>query len=263
MTWRWLGLGGLVWLGLAPLQGEVVFSRRVYRERGASYQQIWSWNPADESLQQLTDSPRNHFQPVCAGRRIVFVSPEAKESARLWSFDRDTHTERVIGPVPHEGQESNGPVPGCQVSAVANPLEACGNGSDVSVSRGGKQIGRFHISADTLPIRLLAWSPSGRWLLVGTIGADTNSTSPQSDFYLLEIEKMKLTASGSGNDEAWIPGRDDFIYTAPRELASLTGARRPRSVWVQHLMVYSAASGQVTAITSGITNNRQPSVCGK
>jgi len=73
---------------------------------------------------------------------------------------------------------------------------------------------------------------------VGTVGADTNSTSPQSDFYVLEIEKMKLAAAGSGNDEAWIPGRDEFYYTTPRDLASLAGARRPRGVWVQQLMFY-------------------------
>jgi hypothetical protein len=37
--------------------GEVIFSRRVYKEHGATYQQIWTWNPADRKrnvwVQQL------------------------------------------------------------------------------------------------------------------------------------------------------------------------------------------------------------------
>ena len=33
--------------------GEVIFSRRVYKEHGASYQQIWTWNPANP-----TEPPR-------------------------------------------------------------------------------------------------------------------------------------------------------------------------------------------------------------
>jgi hypothetical protein len=46
-------------------------------------------------------------------------------------------------------------------------------------------------------------------------------------------------------------------------MASLAGARGPRGVWVEHLMVFDSSSGKTTAITSGITNNLQPSVCRK
>ena len=48
--------------------GEVIFSRRVYKEHGASYQQIWTWNPADGVLKALTHSPRDHDHPTCDGQ---------------------------------------------------------------------------------------------------------------------------------------------------------------------------------------------------
>ena len=69
---------------------------------------------------------------------------------------------------------------------------------------------------------------------------------------------MKLTKAASGNAAAWLPDRDELFYTSPRDMASLAGARRPRGVWVEHLMVFNPASGKTTAITSGITNNLQP-----
>src|ERR1039458_5560162 len=55
--------------------GEVIFSRRVYKEHGASYQQIFLWNPADGVLKELTHSPRDHYHPTCDGRIVKFTSP--------------------------------------------------------------------------------------------------------------------------------------------------------------------------------------------
>jgi hypothetical protein len=46
-------------------------------------------------------------------------------------------------------------------------------------------------------------------------------------------------------------------------MSSLPGARRPRGVWVEHLMVFNPVSGRTTAITTGLTNNLQPGLCGK
>jgi len=255
---------GLILLLLPPLSGQEVFSRRVYKESGPSYQQIWNWNPSDNSLKQLTDSPRHHFLPSCSGQRILFVSPEESQAnAKLWSFDRNTKEERMVGPVPPEAHQKPAGVKGCDVSAVAGRVQACAKHSELSISRGGKQTGSLRISNDYCPIQFLAWSPSGKWLLVGTLGSDTNSTSPQSDLFVLDPVAMKLTKAGSGNAGTWLPDRDEFFYTSPRDMASLAGARRPRGVWVEHLMVFNPASGKTTAITSGITNNLQPSWCGK
>jgi hypothetical protein len=256
-------LCGLVLLLFAPLSGQVVFSRRVYNEKGPSYQQIWNWNPSDGSMKQLTDSPRGHFLPVCAGQRILFASPEEwRDNAKRWSFDRTTRNEKLIGPVRRE-PDRRPAAKSCDVSAVVGLLKACGKRGELSISRGGKQTVSIHISGEDFPIEFLAWSPSRTWLLAGTLGANTSSTSPQSDLFALDVASMKLIKAGSGNDETWLPARDEFLYTSPRDMASLAGGHHPRKVWVEHLIVFNPASGKNTAITSGVTNNMQPRVCGK
>jgi hypothetical protein len=255
---------GLILLLLSPLSGQVVFSRRVYNESGPSYQQIWNWNPSDNSLKGLTGSSRNHFRPSCSGQRLLFVSPEESQAnAKLWSFDRDTGDEKVVGPVPPEADRKPAGIKGCDVSAESGPVQACAKHSELSISRRGKQTGSLRVSNDYCPIEFLAWSHSGKWLLVGTLGTNTNSTSPQSDLFVLDPVAMKLTKAASGNAATWLPLQDAFFYTSPRDMASLGGARRPRGVWVEHLMVFNPASGKTTAITSGITNNLEPAVCRK
>jgi hypothetical protein len=82
----------------------------VYKEQGHSYQQIWNWNAADSSLRQLTDSPRDHYLPSCSGSSISFVSPEAwQENAKESILDRNTRTERMIGPAPLDDDPDVGP----------------------------------------------------------------------------------------------------------------------------------------------------------
>src|SRR5260370_14475211 len=208
------GLFLLLW---PALSGQVVFSRRVYKESGTAYQQIWNWNPSDNSLKQLTDSPRHHFLPSCSGQRILFVSPEESQAnAKLRSCDRNTKEERMVGPVPPEAHQKPAGVKGCDVSAVAWTVQACATRSELSISRGGKQTGSVRISNDYCPIQFLDWSPSGKWLLVGTLGTDTNSTSPQSDLFVLDPVAIKLTKAGSGNAATWLPDRDAVFYTPPR-----------------------------------------------
>jgi hypothetical protein len=167
------------------------------------------------SMKQFTDSPRGHFLPVCAGQRILFVSPEEwQDNAKRWSFDRTTRNEKLIGSVRREPDRKPA-AQICDVSAVAGLLKACGKRGELSISRDGKQTGRIRISGDDFPIEFLVWSPSRKWLLAGTLGANTNSTSPQSDLFALDVASMKLIKAGNGNDETWLPARDEFFYTSP------------------------------------------------
>jgi hypothetical protein len=247
-----------------PLSSQVIFSRRVYQETGRSYQQLWNWNPADNSLQQLTDSPRDHLQPSCSGARLRFVVPgEWPQAGKIWSFDRATRKETLLGPLPLESGGQPRALPDCDVSAVHGSLRACARRGELSIARGGVELGRVVAGAENLPVESLSWSPGGKWLLVGTLGAETNSTSPQSDLSVLEVSSMKLGKAASGNAAAWLPSRDRFFYTTPRDMASLPGARRPRGVWVEQLRLFDPESGRSTAITSGLSNNVQPIVCGK
>jgi hypothetical protein len=259
------------------LSGQVVFSRRVYQEHGRSYQQIWTWNPASGALTALTHSPRHHYVPKCTNGKITFVSPEPWQvNAQLWSFDPASGEEHVIGPAPMPPDRKMTSTNGCPVFAKAGSLEACGKDEELSLSRAGKAIGHFDIQnnecpldnhgtigkCDT-PILSLGWSADHSWLLVGELGLDTNSTAPQFDYYVVEAATMNLSkvASASQYDTLWLPAGDQLLYITPVDLAPLPGTGRPLNVWVQHLMSFDPATGKHTAITSGVTNNSDVSLC--
>jgi len=65
---------------------------------------------------------------------------------------------------------------------------------------------------------------------------------------------------GSGNDAMWLPGRDDIIYSTPRDLVSLTPSGK-HQVWSSHLVVFDPSTRHVTPVTSGVANNIQPAPC--
>ncbi len=106
----------------------------------------------------------------------------------------------------------------------------------------------------------MAWSPDRKWLLVGTPGQDDNSTSRQSDYFVLDLGRMAWNPVGSGNDAVWLPGRNEIVYSTPRELVALTSSRK-HQVWSAHLMVFDPATRRRTPLTSGVTNNIQPAPC--
>jgi len=97
----------------------------------------------------------------------------------LWSFDPAGGEERVIGPPPMPPDHEPKPQNGCDVSAKAGSLEACGKAEDLSVSRDNKAIGHFKTDECPIddhgtlgkcetPIVSLQWSPDAKWLLVET-----------------------------------------------------------------------------------------------
>ena len=235
---------GILSLSLTPsLCGQkVVFSRRVYKEQGPSYQQIWSWNPANDVLQELTHSARDHYLPACKDGSITFVSPEKwTEQAKLWRFDPASGEERAIGPA-RAVSEREAPENGCVTAGV---LEACRRNEedDLFLSRGGKQIGHFHIQANDCldeqvgshgpcdaPILSLEWSPDGKRLLVGGL-ADLHETY----YFLVDAVAMKMqeAATAFPYSMIWLPGREELLYVTPMQTAPLPGGRGERNVWVQ------------------------------
>jgi hypothetical protein len=256
--------------------GEVIFSRRVYKERGASYQQIWTWNPADGALKALTHSPRDHYLPTCDGRIIRFTSPspDVTDHVRLWSLNPATGEETAIGPAPEPRGKPDSGTQSCDQSAKRGELEACGNEETLVVSRSGKQIGRFQIQINTCPldnhgtigkcetpIRSLDWTEDGKWLLIGEEGLNDGSGQRQDDYYLVNIASMKLTPVTSAYTAFCLPSRDQIVYVTPQDLAPLPGGPRKHNVWVQQLMFFDPVKGTPTAITSGLTNNVDPSWC--
>ena len=256
--------------------GEVIFSRRVYKEHGASHQQIWTWNPANGILKALTHSLRDHYNPTCDGRMIKFTSrsPDVTDHMRLWSLNPTTGEESIIGPTPEPKEEPDSRTRGCDQFAKLGELEACGNQEALVVSRSGKQIGRFQIQVNTCPIdshgtigkcetpiRSLDWTQDGKWLLIGEEGLNDGSGQRQDDYYLVNLATMKVSTVASAFIAFWLPGRDQIVYVTPQDLAPLPGGHRKRNVWVQQLMFFDPVKSTSTAITSGLTNNVDPSWC--
>jgi hypothetical protein len=254
----------------------VVFSGRVYKERGASYQQIWTWNPEDGRLKALTHTTRDHFNPKCDGRLIKFTSPspDEAEDVKVWSLNPATGEERVMGRAPGPKEEPVSRTPGCGRFAKLGELEACGNEETLVVSRSGKQIGQYLIQVNTCPIdnrgtvgkcetpiRSLDWTEDAKWLLIGEQGLNDSSGQRQNDYYLINVATMKLRTVASAYTAFWLPGRDQIIYVTPQDLAPLPGGHGKHNVWVQQLMFFDPAKGTPGTITSGLTRNVDPSWC--
>ena len=263
-----------VTIGQTNAEFQVVFSRRVYKERGRSFQQIWIWKPATGVLRALTHSSRNHFFPICTGGKINFFSSGYKwvPDSMLWSFDPTNGEERLIGPAPMPATPEPARTDNCEVFAKAESLEACGKEEDLSVSRDNKAIGHINISPDPneqTPIASLEWSPDAKWLLVGAV-EDVH----EADYFVVNPTMMKLTKVATAETALWLPERDQIIFTTPQDLAQLTGSYERHkhfaniygeflNVWVQHLVLFNPATGKSTALTSGLTDNFEASLCSR
>ncbi len=254
----------------ALLSAQVVFSRRVYRQRARTYQQIWIWNPSGGNFKPLTDSDRNHFQPACSrdGNHVYFLSgTDLYDYDGLWRFDHKTGEERKVSadtklPVTPVNQP---PVAECSQAATWGPGKArfaCPSGQDILVYDAitKKEVGRAHFTERPTAPSTIAWSPNGGWLLVGTQGQDDNSTSRQSDYFVLDLGRMAWIPVGSGNDAMWVPGRNKIVYSTPRGLVPLTPSSK-HQIWSAHLLVFDPVARRRTPLTSGVTNDIQPSPC--
>jgi hypothetical protein len=246
----------------STLNGQVIFSRRVYQQQGQTYQQIWSWDPASSVLKALTTSPRNHFRPVCSAGKISFVSylQAVGEDPQMWSLDRGTGEEHRIGPAPVPNFDPKQKKAGCAFYAQTGTLEACGNDTDLALSRAGRPIGHLTIRSNECPsgkcitpIWQLEWSPDAKWLLVGQQGIDSH----QIDYYVVNVASLKISKVGSAPDYAvlWLPGSNRLLYNTPETLEPLPGSQGKHSVWVQQLNVFDPETGKSTAITSGLSNS--------
>jgi hypothetical protein len=113
------------------------------------------------------------------------------------------------------------------------------------------------------PILSLEWSPDAKWLLVNELGLDTSSTAPEFDYYVVNAATMILSKAETADQSSalWLPRRDELLYVTPRDLTTLPGGRKGRGVWSQHLMLFDPGTGKSTAITSGVTNDIDPSLC--
>jgi hypothetical protein len=102
------------------------------------------------------------------------------------------------------------------------------------------------------------WSPDARQLLVGIyVGS---STSPALDYFLLDLATEQWARAFTGENPVWLPDGSNIVFTTPRELALLPGSWK-HQVWTAHLAVYNLAARHQTLLTSGVTNNVDPTLC--
>jgi Tol biopolymer transport system component len=280
MMSRIIGLSGLAFLLLASSidAQQVVFSRRVYAVRGTTFQQLWLWSASDGRLTQLTRSARDHRNPVCSpdGTQIFFdsgISPVAR-----WRFDRKTGIEQPMNGAPPRSEivaldTSTRRVPECDDRTWARAPDGSravctANGEHlviVNLSTGNEvdriPFDQHHSTGEPYAPWALqsTWSPDGDTLLVGTYGG--SSTAPALHFFLLDLSTKTWTRAMTGNTPVWIPNGDAIIYETPRELVPLplSGTHR---VWSAHLARFEVATRTETRLTSGVTNNVQPTLCG-
>jgi hypothetical protein len=149
---------------------------------------------------------------------------------------------------------------------------ACSEGQDIAILdvAAKRELSRVHFSGHAMPPgaafeesppEVDEWSPDGKSLLVGTLGEETSSSAPQSDFFVLDLAAKTWTAAGSGNDAMWVPGRSAVLFTTPKDLAPL--GKTTKNVWVEHLALFDVATRQQTPLTSGATNNVDPTRRGR
>jgi Tol biopolymer transport system component len=260
---------------------QVVFSRRVYAPRGYTYQQLWVWSPSNGQLTRLTRSARDHSHPACSldGTHIFFESG-GLWSPTVWQFDRTTRREARVDWGTRDAQvraPSNAGLraPACDADTVSQSPDgttmACTvHGHSVVIVDAATQQERERIPFEQLysngqpypdwPLEL-TWSPGGNLLLVGTYGENSSSTSTFLDYFLLDVVAHTWTRAMIGNNPVWLPDGRSIIYSTPRDLVPLTPSSEHR-VWSAHLARYDLATHTETLLTSGVTNNERPILCG-
>jgi Tol biopolymer transport system component len=107
----------------------------------------------------------------------------------------------------------------------------------------------------------LAWSPDARNMVFGVYGENAGSGRPESDFVVLNLAAKTWTRAGSGNTATWLPGGHAFVYITPRDLVPLPPSGE-HHVWSAHLAMFDLTTRTQKLLTSGLTNNDDPVICG-
>jgi Tol biopolymer transport system component len=260
---------------------QIAFSRRVYAPRGHTYQQLWVWSASDGQLTQLTRSARDHSTPACSvdGTQIFFTS-DGLPSGTDWQFSRTTRREERVDSAVREAQTRGTSAaslrpPVCEADSISPSPDhakvACSvGGHSVAIVELATQkelaripFGQVYSNGQPYPDWTLeiTWSPDARLLLVGTYGENSSSASTFLDYFLLDVATRTWTRAMSGNDPLWLPDGRSIVYSTPRDLVPLTPSS-DRRVWSANLARYDLASHKETQLTSGITNNEHPALCG-
>jgi hypothetical protein len=106
---------------------------------------------------------------------------------------------------------------------------------------------------------LADFSPDGKQLLIGTVGANHNSTYPQSDFWTLSPATQKWTFVGPGQKAVFAPEGESVLVVTPRELVKVGKGRD----WMAQLLIVDPTTHSQQPIAGGPSNNADPCRCAK
>jgi len=99
------------------------------------------------------------------------------------------------------------------------------------------------------------FSPDGKRLLIGTIGANHTSSNPQLDFWTLEIATGKWEFVGPGPAAIFASG--GVILVTPRDLAPVGKVHE----WVSQILLVDPATHAQTPVAAGTGSNVEPCRC--
>ena len=99
------------------------------------------------------------------------------------------------------------------------------------------------------------FSPDGKRLLIGTIGANHTSSNPQLDFWTLEIATGKWELVGPGQAAIFAAG--GVILVTPRDLAPAGKVHE----WVSQILLVDPATHAQTPVAAGTATNVEPCRC--
>lgn len=133
---------------------------------------------------------------------------------------------------------------------------ACVTGSTIRVIDlvTGLERVKFSFEQRTTPPAIADVAPSGGQLIVKTVGASTNSTSPQSDYWVVDLASNRWHFLGPGQDAIFAPGGGVLLVT-PRELAMVGKGQD----WVANLLFVDPATRAQTPLGPSAANHSSPS----
>ena len=134
---------------------------------------------------------------------------------------------------------------------------ACIVGSRIRVvdAVSGVESAHAEFKLRSTPPYLGDFSPDGKRLLIGTIGANHTSSNPQMDYWTLGIVTGKWEFVGPGQAAIFAAG--GVILATPRDLAPVGKVHE----WVSQILLVDTATHAQTPVAAGTAANVEPCRC--
>jgi Tol biopolymer transport system component len=231
----------------------VQFKGVIVRLLGGTAKQAFftAFDEADKPALYRWDGRLTRLSPLSmALSESASLSPDGRTIAAQMA-DRDTVT--MLAPSGAAGRT----VDHC-VSPVWFPdgkKLACVSGSTIRVIDLVTGLDRVKVPFEqrTTPPAVADVAPSGGQLIVKTVGASTNSTSPQSDYWVLDLAQTRWHFIGPGQSAIFGPGGAVLLVT-PRELASVGKGQD----WVANLLLIDPATRAQIPLGPAAANHSTP-----